>query len=128
MGYESTIFVVRKSQLKMDNNLFYANRLAAFELGKLHTDIVSELKSYPYTDCFIYSVDGNTEIIEDRYDEQLREISLPIMLEIIEKAEKNGVATTNLMCMKSYVESLLLYQKKYNLGNDSGLVSLHFGH
>ena len=41
MGYESTIFVVRKSQLKMDNNLLYANRIATFELGKLDTNIVS---------------------------------------------------------------------------------------
>lgn len=128
MGYESTIFVVRKSQLKMDNNLLYANRLAAFELGKLNTDIVSELKSYPYTDCFIYGVDGNTEIIKDRYDEQLREVSLPTMVEIIEKAKSDGTATTNLVCMKAYIESLLLYQKKYNISNDGSLVCLHFGH
>jgi hypothetical protein len=84
MGYESKIFIVRKGGLQGDNGKKYAQEIAHFDLCKVY-GVSDYLRKAPITDCYIYSDDGNTEIITDRYGKELTECTPEKLIDLIEK-------------------------------------------
>ena len=88
MGYESKIYVVRKSSFNGTAlQKRYAEKIAEFNLCKVY-GISNILRNMPKTDCYIYADDGNTEIVEDMYGEGLTECTPERLLEIIENEKK----------------------------------------
>jgi methyl coenzyme M reductase gamma subunit len=51
--------------------------------------ISSVRKNYPATDCYFYA-DDDTKVLEDKYDEPLREIPIEDVIEILEKDLEKG--------------------------------------
>ena len=84
MGYESKIFIVRKCGFRGGCGKIYAQELARFDLCKVY-GVSDYLRNAPKTDCYIYSDDGNTEIIEDRYGKELTECAPEKLIDLIEK-------------------------------------------
>ena len=96
MGYESKIFVVRKGGLQGDCGKNYAQEIARFDLCKVY-GVSDYLRNAPKTDCYIYSDDGNTEIITDRYGEELTECTgaikkLGLQLEAVKEYPIDGTS------------------------------------
>lgn len=86
MGYESRLHVVRKTtSFGYNTNLRFAEIIATFNIGKVPT-VSDKMKAYKNTDAFIYADDGNTEITEDDYGEDLKEIPLADAISILEDA------------------------------------------
>lgn len=78
MGYESRIYIVRKSELIDDGGKRYAQEIARFNMGKI-PDVSSILRNMPKTDCYICADDGSTEVIEDKYGEELTECTPSVL-------------------------------------------------
>lgn len=87
MGYESRLYVVRKSknQTSPESGLRWAEEIAVFDLSKVPA-VSDKMRACKNTDAFIYADDGNTEITEDRYGEALKEIPLADAVKILEDA------------------------------------------
>ena len=93
MGYESRLYVVAKSDIKScgeDNNLFYAEKLAAFNLCKTpQTFLDGILYLGEKTDCALFIDDEETN--QDKYGDVMKEFSLEDMIKILE----NCIADSN---------------------------------
>ena len=86
MGYESKLYVIRKSCLSKDEcGLRFAEKIAEINLccGPEWHQVA---KCYPETDSYIYADDGNSKITEDRYGDKLTEIPLASAIKILEEA------------------------------------------
>lgn len=123
MGYESRLYVVEKSMLTPDKDgKRYANVIAMFDMCKFYelSDILREQKE---TDCYIFADDGNTEILEDRYDQKLTEASIPFVISILEKILKSGEGYRR-------IYPLLNALKAFNEQKDKWgeLAVLHYGY
>ena len=88
MGYESRLFVVEKKPGFDEKKPFWGEVIAIFDL-RVCTPISSVLRNKPETDCYIYSDDGNTQILEDRYGKPLTEASLDDVIKLLEEKELN---------------------------------------
>jgi len=90
MGYEVKYYIVEKSTLSGDDfaeGKIYAKTIAMFDLCKDYS--ISEFTSeYPATNYYIFADDGNTPIITDSYDTELKEIPLKDMIDFVEKTIK----------------------------------------
>lgn len=76
MGYEHRFFIVDKSSITDNYNgegKIYASVVAMFNFSGFK---IPEYLFKTPTDCFIYSDDGNTPILEDCYGNPLTEISI----------------------------------------------------
>lgn len=76
MGYESTIYFARKSNLSpmpQDDNHIFAIKEVELRLGKLGGMPSCFRKP---TNYFVYSDDGDTPMLEDKYGEPLYECTL----------------------------------------------------
>jgi hypothetical protein len=124
MGYESKIYIVRKSgYFRRDEEKQWAEDLAIIDMSKCY-ELSSILCKKPATDCFIYSDDGNTRIEEDRYGSPLTETPLHEALQIVEDV----IAKTPYdYWMYSVLRSTL--QSIYDfVGDDENFVVLHYGY
>lgn len=77
MGYESRLYVVRKSCGD------WAEVIAMINLCKVYK-ASDKMRRYPETNCFIYV--GNEAVTEDAYGERLKEIPLDDAISIIKEA------------------------------------------
>ena len=82
MGYESRLIVAFKTKdadvtCADDHPMFYAQRIATFDLGKMGEEFKSVLCAE--TAYYVYADDGNTRLIEDEYGDALREVD-PVKL------------------------------------------------
>lgn len=120
MGYESTFYIVEKSDLY--NNKIgkkWAKDIASFDMCKIGAS--SWLSRYPETEYYFYADDGNTEVVEDCYGEPLKEIPISDLIDILENdPELQGYRRTEpfLALLKGFDQS------KFN----NNLVVLHYGH
>lgn len=90
MGYESKLYIVQKYDITDDEiGKKYAEVLAMFDMCKF-SDLSDILTKQKETDCYIYADDGNTRIIEDKYDEKLTEASIPFVISTLEKILDGG--------------------------------------
>lgn len=121
MGYESKLFVVSKTRRSYrDDERVWGEVIATFDLCKVY-DVSDVIRNkYKPTNCFIYSDNGNDEILEDMYGEPLREVPFSDMIEIIEKAAAKDDYRRYAPCL-----GLL---KGFNLDEWNNLVVLHYGH
>jgi len=82
MGYDSRIYIVEKKDKLGKEEKRYAEVVAVFNMCKFNAFSGIFKKE---TDCYIFTDDGNTQIMEDRYGETLKETSL---LEVIAYLEE----------------------------------------
>lgn len=123
MGYESKLYIVEKSSLTPDKDgKRYADVIAMFNMRKFYelSDVLGEQKE---TDCYIFADDGNTKILEDRYDQKLTESSIPFVISILERILQDG---------KDYrrIYPLLNALKAFDEQKDKwgDIVVLHYGY
>ena len=86
MGYESKIYIIEKTNYSWDeeDGMKYARVLAMFDVSKFY-ELSDWFRNKPATKHYIYADDGDTEIIEDRYGDTLKEASVK---EVIDKLER----------------------------------------
>lgn len=86
MGYESKIYIIEKTKYSWDeeDGMKYARVLAMFDVSKFY-ELSDWFRNKPATKHYIYADDGDTEIIEDRYGDTLKEASVK---EVIDKLER----------------------------------------
>lgn len=120
MGYESKIYVVRKCGLSGDNGKSFAQKVAEFDLCKVY-GISDTLRRMPKTDCYIYADDGNTEIIEDRYGEELTECTPEKLVELIENDIEKGGEYWRYNLILATLRELVKF-------NDNKIYCLHYGY
>ena len=77
MGYESKIYIIEKTKYSWDgdNGMKYARVLAMFDVSKFY-ELSDWFRNKPATKNYIYADDGDTQIIEDRYGDTLKEASV----------------------------------------------------
>ncbi len=120
MGYESRLYIVNKFEKLEHETMTYAEKVAMFELCKVYS-VSSQLDKYPKTNAYIYSDDGDTQIIEDKYGESLREIPIDDMISILENAMEKESYRRYAPCL-----AMLKGFNKEDWGDN--LVVLHYGH
>lgn len=123
MGYESKIYIVEKGHKFKGETHFYSPVIAVFDLGKFY-DVSDFMRRCPATDCYFYADDGDTMVLEDRYNDPLTETTVDKMVEILEKAKTGEYGfhrriTPLLSTLKA------LQEERYKWGE---LAVLHYGY
>lgn len=82
MGYESRLYVIRKGSgaLEDEDGKAWAEVIATFNLCTVNIDFFK----YPATDSYIY--DGGERVVEDKYGDPLRELTIKEAIDEIELA------------------------------------------
>ena len=120
MGYESKLYVVRKTKLQVEygeRKMVFGEVVAMFDLCKVYK-VSDKIRKYPATDCIIYQ--GDIEMVKDSYDEPLREIPIQDAIEILESAAEQEHYRRYAPCIQML--------KGFDLSEWSDLVVLHFGY
>lgn len=122
MGYESRLYVVRKTHLhRMEDDMQWGEVIATFNLGKV--PFAGEMQMYSATDAYIYGGDGNTEITTDKYGKPLAEIPLDDMIWLLERAEK----ADQIFQHRRYAPCIAML-KAFRDAGWSNLAVLHYGY
>lgn len=119
MGYESRIYVARKSKLSLDGD------------GKCWGEVVAMFNACKFpglpevfkrkTDCFIYADDDDTRIIEDQYGNELTEAPLADVVKFLEDEVQRGETYRR-------IKPLLGLLKSFDMEQWDNLVCLHYGY
>ena len=129
MGYESRIYIVRKTDTIGWRNpgMRFAEVLMTFNLGRISVDLERWLHKQRPTDCFIYADDGNTEIIDDRCGDPLREIDLIALRQalLLEIERRPDTHTEQLFILARCVLHQLMIYHGYT---SDEVVCLHYGY
>lgn len=123
MGYESKLFVVNKPKcvsVDVETKKKYAEVIAKFDMGCI-PNASSKMRKYPVTDSFVFGDDGNTPILEDRYDKELTEIPLDDAIEILVKDWSENINYRRLYPVIAFLKAI---DKK----NWDEVVILHYGY
>lgn len=125
MGYESTLYIVRKGDRSVygvgPDEKVYAQVYAKYEMCKFPEFRERNIFNKT-TDCYIYADDGNTQIVEDMYGASLTEAPIEKVIDCLEEYER----VNDYYCR---VAPLLALLKAYvDNGMSNNLVVLHFGH
>ena len=89
MGYESKLYIIEKTNCVEENGMKYARVLAMFDVSKFY-ELADWFRNKPATKHYIYADDGNTQIIEDRYGDTLKEASVEEVIEKLERIVEDG--------------------------------------
>ena len=91
MGYESKIYIVEKTNCSLveENGMKYARVLAMFDVSKFY-ELSDWFRNKPATKHYIYADDGDTQIVEDRYGDTLKEASVKEVIDKLERIVENG--------------------------------------
>ena len=89
MGYESKLYVVEKASKFPNEEMRYCQVIAMLDLCKFYP-ISSVRNHYPITECYFYADDGNTQVLEDRYGDPLREMPIEDVIRILEDVLDEG--------------------------------------
>ena len=86
MGYESKIYIIEKTNYSWaeENGMKYARVLAMFDVSNFY-ELSDWFSNKPATKHYIYADDGDTQIIEDRYGDTLKEASVKEVIDRIER-------------------------------------------
>lgn len=124
MGYESKFYIVEKTSSKHidyeENGKVWAQVIATFNMSKIGS-AYETIHKYPATDAYIYADDGNTEIFEDRYGDELIEIPIKDMIQILKDLEKVYPDYRRLKPFKNMLKGFDTEQWK-------DIVVLHYGY
>lgn len=124
MGYESRLYVVKKSSIKhkvKDKEYIWAEKIAMFNLSKVYV-ISDKMRKAKDTDCFIYMDDGNTEIVTDCYGDALKEMTIKEAIQILEEATEKDILGN-----ERYAPCISLL-KGFNESQWQNLAVLHYGY
>lgn len=89
MSLEIRFYIVEKSaQLLPSEDKFYGEIIGVFNYSTPHSNIEKLIDNAKPTDCYIFAEDGNTKIVEDSYEEPLKEIELPDLIHALELEKK----------------------------------------
>lgn len=128
MGYDCRIYVVRKMRngLIHEHNKIWAETIAMFELCKMDYDGAYHalLKTATPTNSYIYTDDGNTELLTDCYGEELKEMTLAEVVSALMADEATG-HYRRLPPVIAFLESLQAANESEWGGE---LRILHYGH
>ena len=126
MGYESKIYIVEKTNCfcSEENGMKYARVLAMFDVSKFY-ELADWFSNKPATKHYIYADDGDTEIIEDRYGDTLKEASVK---EVIEKLERivtveNGVDYRRIFPLLAALKAFESHSEQWG-----DIAVLHYGY
>lgn len=125
MGYESKIYIVRKSEYAYfyEEGKRWAEEIAMIDMCKCY-ELSGVLRSKPETDCYIYADDGNTKILEDRYGMPLTETPLREAVQIVKDVIENSIYG-----YWRYPVLLATLQAIYDqVGDDDLYAVLHYGY
>ena len=91
MGYESKLYIVEKTNCSYteENGMKYARVLAMFDVSKFY-ELSDWFRNKPATKHYFYADDGDTQIIEDRYGDTLKEASVKEVIDKLERIVENG--------------------------------------
>lgn len=120
MGYESKLIVIDKTDIFDDClNMKFGIRIATFDLCKVPS-VAQDVRDYPDTNAYFYADDGDTQVTEDLYGEPLKEVPIPDMIQILEKAAVSDNYRRYAPCIQML--------KGFDLSQWRNIVVLHFGH
>jgi hypothetical protein len=92
MGYETRIIIVEKCSYRLGNDTkVWAEKIAEFNLCKMDYKgpYMIALSSFRKTDCYFYSGYGETEITEDLYGDELREIPIKPLIQLLKNEDQD---------------------------------------
>ena len=117
MGCESRIYVVNKYSVVIDGRQW--GEVVAVYNACCFPGLIGVFSQK--SDCFIIADDGNTEITEDRYGNELTEAPLSDVISFLENEIKEG---------KTYrrIKPLLGLLKSFDESQWRNLVCLHYGY
>ena len=123
MGYESRIYIVEKTSVgQFGGGMRWGRVLAHFDLGKVYV-LSAKLKHAPNTDCYIYSDDGDTRFVEDRYGNPLTEVSITDAIEALETALAQGEDSREIPPLIAALKVFNDHRERFR-----ELAVLHFGY
>ena len=124
MGYESKIYIVEKTNYSLveENGMKYARVLAMFDVSKFY-ELSDWFRNKPATRHYIFDDDGDTQIIEDRYEDTLKEASVKEVIDRLEKIVENG---ENYRRIFPLLAALKAFESHSNQWGDIGV--LHYGY
>ena len=121
MGYESKIYIVEKTSCKfMSEDKFFAEVIAMFDLCKMGSSSGFHDLFNKTTDCYFYADDGDTQVLEDRYGDTLKECNIKELKEWLKKEVKNN----NYRRLKPFYNLV----KSFNKKDWKNLAILHYGY
>ena len=119
--YESRIYIVAPTgQRDPKSGKCFAETLAVFNLGYVET-LEDATERYRPTNYFVYADDGETEILEDEYGDELRELTVDQL--IAELSINDGMAVSRRAAMLvSALRAIRLMYDKHDI------LCLHYGY
>ena len=123
MGYETKLYIVNKFSKFPDEEKRYAQVIAMFNMSKCYF-LSNVLRDEPKTDCFFYA-DGNTQVLEDRYGEPLKETTAETVIELLEEAIADGEDYRRIFPLLSALKTIE-EQRKNGCWDD--IAVLHYGY
>ena len=126
MWYETKIYIIEKTNCPLNevNGMKYARVLAMFDVSKFY-ELADWFSNKPSTKHYIYADDGDTQIIEDRYGDTLKEASVKEVIDRLERIVevKNGVDYGRIFPL---LAALKVFEEQSNhWGN---IAVLHYGY
>ena len=119
--YESRIYIVAPTwQRDSKSGKCFAETLAVFNLGYVET-LEDATERYRPTNYFVYADDGETEILEDNYGKELRELTVDQLIDELSITDGMAVSRRAAMLLPTLRIIRLIYPK-----ND--IVCLHYGY
>lgn len=124
MGYESKIYIVEKTNCPYteENGMEYAEVLAMFDVSKFY-ELADWFSNKPATKYYIYADDGDTQIVEDRYGDTLKEASVKEVIDKLERIVENG---NDYMRIFPLLAALKAFESHSNQWGD--IAVLHYGY
>ena len=121
MGYESKIYIVEKSSIKLASETkIYAQVIAMFDLCKMGSSDGFYKLFDKETDCYFYADDGNTQVLKDRYGDSLIECDIVKLKEWLKERIKNN----NYRRLKPFYNLI----KSFNKKDWENLAIIHYGY
>ena len=124
MCYKSKIYIVEKTNCSYteENGMKYARVLAMFDVSKFY-ELSDWFRNKPATKHYIYADDGDTQIIEDRYGDTLKEASVEEVIDRLERIVENGEDYRRIFPLLAALKAFELHSNQW--GN---IAVLHYGY
>ena len=129
MGYESKIYIIEKTNYSWaeENGMKYARVLAMFDLAMFDVSKFYELSDWfrnkPATKHYIYADDGDTQIIEDRYGDTLKEASVKEVIDRLERIVENEEDYRRIFPLLATLKAFELHSDQWD-----DIAVLHYGY
>lgn len=128
--YESKIYVVLTSnhyECKVDK--YWAEVVGVFNLGSVFDEDAIKAK-YNSTSHFIYADDGETEILEDKYGDELVEIPIDSMIKELENVVNldRNITKWSTISASSLLSFCNEYRSHFTHLQSKQIVCLHYGY